>query len=345
MPRARPFIYAIRCHLWRMTVMLAMAGALSSILIVGGLRCSAAETQSYPTRSVRIIMPVAAGSTIDLVPRLIAPIMSAELGQSVYIENRPGASGKIGTIAAIQSPPDGYTLATMTAGTHGLLPAITPDLGYDPINDLAPIIPLTATPLGFFVNARVPVNSVAELADLIRKNPGKLNYASAGIGTGHHVNAALFLSEAGLPQSAAVHVTYRGELPAITALIQGDAQFMITNIGREFVDNGDLRILATTGRKRWFRFSDSPTTAEIGYPDVQYTGWIGLAAPVGTPPVIIERLNAAANKALQDPQVQKVLTDTGIVTVGGTPADLGNHIASEVARWKELIPKTGAKFE
>jgi tripartite-type tricarboxylate transporter receptor subunit TctC len=328
-----------------MAVMRAVACTLAGILFACGLACRAAEAQSYPTRAIRIIMPVAPGSTIDLVPRLIAPGMAAELGQSVYIENRPGASGKIGTIAAIQSPPDGYTLATMTAGTHGLLPAIMTELGYDPIKDLTPIILLTATPLGFFVNAKVPVNSVAELADLIRKNPGKFNYASAGIGTGHHVNAAIFLSQAGLPQSAAVHIPYRGELPALTALINGYAQFMITNIGREFVDRGDLRILATTGRTRWFRFPDSPTTAEIGYPGVQYTGWIGLAAPVGTPQPVIERLNAAANKALQDAKVQKVLTETGIVAVGGTPADLAKHVASEVARWKKLIPETGAKFD
>ena len=317
-----------------------MIGALLACAL-----CGAAMAQTYPTRPVRVIVPVAPGSTIDLVPRLLAPSMSASLGQSVYIENRAGASGKIGTIAAVQSPPDGYVLATMTAGTHGVLPAISADLGYDPIKDLLPIILVTATPLGFFVNSKVPVKSVAELADLIRANPGKLNYASAGIGTGHHVNAAIFLSQAGLPQSAAVHIPYRGELPALTALINGDAQFMITNIGREFVERGDLRILATTGSTRWFRFPEVPTTAEIGFPGVQYTGWIGLAAPVGTPQSVIDRINQAANQALQDPQVQKVLSETGIVGRGGTPGELANHVASEVSRWKKLIPETGAKFD
>ena len=138
---------------------------LIGTLLACGLACGAAMAQTYPTRPVRIIVPVAAGSTIDLVPRLLAPSMSAALGQSVIIENRVGASGKIGTIAAVQSPPDGYTLATMTAGTHGLLPAISADLGYDPIKDLAPIMLVTATPLGFFVNAKLPVKSVTELAD------------------------------------------------------------------------------------------------------------------------------------------------------------------------------------
>ena len=127
--------------------------------------------------------------------------------------------------------------------------------------------------------------------------------------------------------------------------MSGDVQFMITNVGKELVERGDLRILATTGQARWPRFPNVPTTAEVGYPNVQYTGWIGLAAPVGTPQPIIERLNAAANKALQDPQVQKVLTENGIVARGGTPAELADHIASELARWRRLIAATGKKFE
>lgn len=319
--------------------------ALLAALISYGTTCSIAGAQTYPTRAVKIIVPVAAGSTIDLVPRLLAPAMSTALGQSVYVENRVGASGKIGTIAAIQSPPDGYTLATVTANTHGLLPALSTDVGYDPIKDLVPIVLVTATPVGFFVNAKVPAKSVAELVDLIRANPGKLNYGSAGLGTGHHVSGATFLSQAGLPQTAAVHVTYRGELPALQALITGDVHFMITNVGREFVDRGDLRILATTGKTRWFRFPDVPTTAEVGFPGVQYAGWIGLAAPVGTPQPIIDRLNQAVNQALKDPQVQKVLTDTGIVAMGGSSADLAKHIASEVDRWKKLIAEIGVKLE
>jgi tripartite-type tricarboxylate transporter receptor subunit TctC len=322
----------------------ALAAAIMGIVLTAELVRTAAA-QNYPTRAIRIIVPVAAGSTIDLVPRLLANGLAAELGQSVYIENRVGASGKLGTQAAIQSPPDGYTVATTTANTHGLLPAFASDLGYDPLKDLVPIILLTATPVGFFVNAKVPANSVAELANLIRANPGKLNYGTAGIGTGHHVTASIFLSQAGLPQSAAVQISYRGELPALTALMSGDVQFMITNVGKELVDRGDLRILATTGQARWPRFHNVPTTAEVGFPNVQYTGWIGLAAPVGTPQPIIERLNAAANKALQDPQVQKVLSDNGVVARGGTPAELADHIASEVARWKRLIAATGEKFE
>jgi tripartite-type tricarboxylate transporter receptor subunit TctC len=319
--------------------------AVLAVLLAYGPADHAAVAQNYPTRAIKIIVPVAAGSTIDLVPRLLAPFMSTALGQSVYVENRAGASGKIGTIAAIQSPPDGYTLATVTANTHGLLPAFSTDIGYDPIKDLVPIILLSATPVGFFVNAKVPADSVPELADLIRGNPGKLNYGSAGIGTGHHVSGAIFLAEAGLPQTAAVHIPYRGELPALTALITGDVQFMITNVGKELVDRGDLRILATTGQTRWFRFPEVPTTAEVGFPSLQYTGWIGLAAPVGTPPAIIDRLNQAANQALKEPQVQSVLSETGIVARGGTPAELADHIASEVARWKRLIAETGAKFD
>jgi tripartite-type tricarboxylate transporter receptor subunit TctC len=328
----------------RRTVMRRMVYATFAIMACA-LAGNAVVAQSYPARPIRIIVPVAAGSTIDLVPRLLAPGMSEALGQSVYIENRPGASGKIGTVAAVQAPADGYTIATMTAGTHGTLPGIMSDPGYDPINGLAPIVLVTATPLGFFVNAKVPVKSVAELADYIRANPGKLNYSTAGIGTGHHINAAIFLSQAGLPQSAAVHIPYRGEVPAVTALINGDAQFMITNIGREFVDRGDLRVLATTGQTRWFRFPDVPTTAEIGYPGVQYTGWIGFGAPAGTPQAVIDRINQAANHALQDPKVQKVLTETGIVSRGGPPAELAGHVNSEVTRWKKLIKESGAKFD
>lgn len=318
--------------------------ALAAVLACVALQASAIA-QNYPDRPVRLIVPFPAGGSIDMVPRALGPAMTELLGQPVVVDNRPGATGKIGVLAAKAAAPDGYTFGIANAVTHGISPAINPEVGYDPVNDMVPVVWLGEAPNGFFVNAKVPAKSVKELAELIRNNPGKYNYGSGGHGTGQHVNATIFLATTGVPQSASTHVPYKGEGPALSDLVAGHVSYMITSGSKDLVDRGDLRIFATTGKTRWSRYPDVPTTAEVGLPDIYYTGWVGIVAPKGTPQAIIDKINAAANKALQDPKAREVLAANGYEPRGGSADDFAKHLQNESDRWKKQVKATGVSFQ
>jgi tripartite-type tricarboxylate transporter receptor subunit TctC len=317
---------------------------LTALLICAALPVSA-SAQTYPDRPIRLIVPFPAGGSIDMAPRALSQAMTELLGQPVVIENKAGATGRIGVLAAKTAAPDGYTFGIANAVTHGISPAINTDLGYDPVNDMVPVVWIGEAPNGFFVNSKVPARSVKELAELIRNNPGKYNYGSGGHGTGQHVNATIFLSATGVPQSASTHVPYKGEGPALSDLVAGHVSYMITSGSKDLVDRGDLRIFATTGRTRWSRYPDVPTTAEIGLPAIYYTGWAGIVAPKGTPQAILDKINAAANKALQDPKAREVLAANGYEPRGGTGADFARHLQNESDRWKKQVKETGVNFQ
>jgi tripartite-type tricarboxylate transporter receptor subunit TctC len=333
-------------HVRRLVVSRITTRLLTTLLLVASVLSASgiAAAQEYPSRPIRLIVPFAAGGSIDMVPRVLAPAMTKELGQTVVIENRPGAVGKLGVIAARDAPPDGYTFGVANAVTYGLSPAINRNVGYDPVKDTVPMVWMGEAPNGFFVNAKVPARTIPQLAQLIRDNPGKYSYGSAGPGTGQHVMASIFLARSGLPISAANHLPYKGEGPALNDLVAGHVQFMITSGNKDFVDRGDLRILATTSKTRWFRYPDVPTATELGFPEIYYTGWVGLVAPLGTPQSVIDRVNAAVNIALKDPKVRGVLAINGYEPRGGTPADFHNHIAGEAKRWRTQVDKTGLTF-
>lgn len=303
-----------------------------------------ASAQTYPDKPIRIIVPFPAGGSIDLGPRVVGQRLGEILGQNVVIENRPGASGKIGVLAARDSAPDGYTFGLASAVTHGLAPVIIPNMGYDPVDDMTAVVWFTEYPNAFYVNSSMAVKTVQELADLIRKNPGKYHYGSGGHGTANHVNAAIFLSTMGIDQNASRHIPYRGEAPAFTDLVAGHVSYIIGTGSRDLVDAGKMRILATTGRSRWIVYPDVPTTAEVGLPDIYYTGWTGLLAPKNTPKAMIDRINEATNQALKDPKVVKTLASNGQEVRGGTSAAFADHIRGEAARWKAQIAKTGVNF-
>jgi tripartite-type tricarboxylate transporter receptor subunit TctC len=321
----------------------------ASCLLIGLAVCltphADALAQQYPDRPIRLIVPFPPGGSIDMVPRALSPALTELLGQPVTLDNRSGATGRIGVLAARAAPPDGYTFGIANAVTHGISPAINPDVGYDPVNDMVPVIWLGEAPNGFFVNAKVPARTVQELAELIRRNPGKYNYGSGGHGTGQHVNATIFLATVGVPQNASTHVPYKGEGPALNDLVAGHVAYMITSGSKDLVDRGDLRIFATTGRTRWSRYPDIPTTAEVGLPNIYYTGWVGIVAPKGTSQAVIDKVNAAANKALQDPKARDVLAANGYEPRGGSPADLARHLQNEADRWKRQIKETGVDFQ
>lgn len=303
----------------------------------------AACAQSYPERPVRIIVPFAAGGSLDGAPRIVSQHINARTGWSIVIENRVGGGGQVGTIAGKQAPPDGYTLTAINGVSHGSALALRKDVGYDPVNDFVPIILLAAAPLVLLVRSEIGVKSFGEFIAYLKKNAGKLNYASGGVGTQHHLAAAMFFDQTKLPKDIAAHVPYQGLAPAIGDLVNGNVQFMISSVGPawQHVTAGKLTALAVTSPKRIAQLPDLPTMAELGMKDFEMLAWSGLAAPVGTPPDIIRRWNAEANISLKDEGVKKQLANFDYETYGGTPDDFRQFIAQEQKRYLHLGTSTG----
>jgi tripartite-type tricarboxylate transporter receptor subunit TctC len=320
---------------------------LSALPAAGVLRPAAALAQEYPNRPVRVVVPFPPGGAIDVVARIVCRKMSDLLGQQLFIENRAGASGKIGVVGVKQSEPDGYSLAVITSVTHGTNPAVSSSLGYDPMSDLIPIVALAEAPHALLVNRKVSAHTVPELIELTRAQPGKLNYASGGIGSMHHLGTVMMLMQSKLPQNAIVHVPYQGQAPAFADLVSGTADVMISSIGSgiQFIERGDIRALATTGRRRFAGLPDVPTMSELGFRDFDVIAWVGIAAPQGTPKPILDRVNQAANTALTDPAVKAELLKADFEPIGGTPDAFSELIKSEVTRWKSVVAGSGMKFD
>jgi tripartite-type tricarboxylate transporter receptor subunit TctC len=307
----------------------------------------AARAQTWPERPVRVIVPFPAGGSLDIIPRLVTQQMGGLLGQPFVVENRVGASGRLAVEAARAAAPDGHVLMAINGVTHGSNPAVTSNLGYDPIHDLAPIVLLAQAPLAVLVQKDVPANTLAELVALMRREPGKLNFASGGAGTQLHLAAVMLLAQSGLPADAAVHVPYAGQAPAVTDLLAGRVQFMVTSTGSvmQQIRAGGLRALATTGRERWFRLPDVPTLQELGYAEFDVVAWAGLAAPARTPQPILDRLNEAANRALADAELRTRLEGVDFRAAGGSIGQMRDFVAAEVARYRKVVRDAGLTFD
>lgn len=320
-------------------------------MLLGGLATLAAPrlaaAQSWPERPIRVIVPFPAGGSLDVIPRLVTQQMGTLLGQAFVVENRVGASGRLAVEAARGAAPDGHTLMAINGVTHGSNPAVSANPGYDPINDLAPIALLAQAPLAVLVQKDVPANSVAELVALMRREPGRLNFASGGAGTQLHLAAVMLLAQAGLPANAAVHVPYAGQAPAVVDLLAGRVQFMVSSTGSmmQQIRAGQLRPLATTGRERWFRLPDAPTLQELGFTDFDVVAWAALAAPARTPQPILDRLNELANRALQDADLRARLENVDFRAAGGSAAQLRDFVAAEVARYRKVVRDAGLTFD
>jgi tripartite-type tricarboxylate transporter receptor subunit TctC len=310
------------------------AAVAAAALLSAPSQTSAAER--YPSHPVKIVVPFAAGGSIDFVARVAAKELSATLGQSFVVENRTGASGKIGVVSVKQAPPDGYTLLLGTGLTHGINPALLEDLGYDPVKDFMPAVHFASNKINFMVRSELPAKNLREMADLIRSKPGQFSFGTGGTGTANHMMGVVYLAQAGLPPGAATAVPYRGEAPAFADLIGGRVQFMIASGNKAHVDNGTLRVLATTGRTRSLLYPDIPTTTELGFDDVYYLGWYGLMAPVGTPLEIVQALNEASARFLARDDVKKILTDGGMEPVGGSIESFTKLIADDAAHWQRV---------
>jgi tripartite-type tricarboxylate transporter receptor subunit TctC len=324
---------------------LAGIGAVAAAAVVG-LRKAGAKA-SYPARPVRIIVPATPGGPYDLIPRFVADYLAKTHSWTIAVEDRPGASGIVGIVAAKQAAPDGYTLAVINSGTHGSEPAFNQHLPYDPYADLVPIVLLAQGALVLLVGKSMHANSLADLLALIRARPGALKFSSAGYVTQQHLAVAMMLQRAGLPQAACIHVPYRGLVEAVRALLAGEVDFMIVSTGsvRGYLATGELRALAITAPARSAHLPNVPTFAELGYPGYQIVAWCGLAAPAGTPPPIIARWNTASNEALQNDDVRARIDKVDYDPRGGSAADFAAFFRHDIETYRQLAAATGLKEE
>ena len=317
---------------WIATAAIVAVGALIGVQ-------GRAVAGDYPNRPITLIVPYPAGGGNDVIARLVATKMSESLGQPIVIENRGGAGSTIGTRDVARSAPDGSTLLIATSSL-AINPSLYPDVAYDPKNDFAPIGLIATSPNFVLVNPAVPVHSAAELIALAKKEPGKLDFASTGIGTSTHLAAVLFAAMAEVKLNA---VPYKGVAPALTDLLGGQVALMFCPMASVVgqVRAGSLRAIAVTGVKRSPLFPDLPTVAEAGLPGYAAELHYGLVAPAGTPGEVIAKLNGALNNALNDAGVRSRLAADGTETLPGTPGAYAADIASEEAKWGAIVKKAG----
>jgi tripartite-type tricarboxylate transporter receptor subunit TctC len=295
----------------------------------------------YPDHPITLIVPYAPGGGNDVVARAVAEPMSKSLGQPVIIENRGGAGGSVGTRQVAKAAPDGYTLGLGGTGTLAVDPTLYPTVGYDPRKDFAPIGLIATSPLIVLVNQSVPASNVQELIALARAQPGKLNYASAGVGSGIHLGTVLFADSAGIDIA---HIPYKGSGPALTDLLGGHVQIYFSSLPPAvgLVKDGKLRALGVTSLKRSPSFPDVPTVAEQGLPGFEAVLHYGIVAPAGTPRPIINKLNAALRAALSDPKVHDHIATEGAEPLPTSPDEYAADIDREETKWSALVKKSGA---
>ncbi|MCR5868114.1 tripartite tricarboxylate transporter substrate binding protein [Aquincola sp. J276] len=316
----------------RRRLVLGGLAAAAGTLGVQGARAQAGA--GFPAKPIRIVVPYAAGGGADGNARLLAQAMTAGLGQTMAIENKPGASGIIAAQSVVQSPADGYTLLFDTFPYA--VNAVLRKLPFDPVKDLLPVSQAINMPNLLVVPASAPYKTLKELVDHAKANPGKLNYASYGAGGTAHLAAELLRREAGIDW---VHVPYKGGAPAITDLLAGQVSAYFANpvSGLSYVKAGRLRALATTGPQRMAALPEVPTFKESGYPNFEVLEWNGFFAPAGTPPAVIDRLSAAVRDATRTPEVQQRLAALGIEPVGSTPKEFATFLQGQISRWGALV--------
>ncbi len=297
--------------------------------------------QDYPTRPLRLIVPTAPGGGTDFTARTIAQKLGEAIGQTVIVDNRPGAADNIGVDIAAKASPDGYTLV-MPITSFPINPHLYDKLPFDTVTDFTPIVLAASAPLLLVLNPAVPAKSVSELIAVAKSKPGQLNYANSGNGTTAHLAGELFKKMAGVNL---VSVPYKGGGPAVIDLIAGQVQVYFSTIPAALaqVQAGRLRGIAVTATRRVPLIPEVPTAAESGLPGFEVIGWFGLFAPAATPKPIIARLNTEINAVLKLAETQKRFSGDGLVPGGGTPEELGNFLRAEVAKWGALIRDAGLK--
>jgi tripartite-type tricarboxylate transporter receptor subunit TctC len=320
----------------RSVALLALLGA--------AFASAAARAETYPAKPIRVVVSTSAGGITDVCARILGNFITQKAGQPVVIDNKPGGSGNIGMEFVAHAAPDGYTLGVANTGNIVINPFLLRQMPYDPLADLAPVGSIGQVPLFLVVNGKLPPHSLQEFIAYAKAQPGKLSYASAGIGTTPHLAADAFLRRAGLN---VVHVPYRGSMPGVMDVLSGTVQMTFVSMGphMQFVRKGDLRILAVAAAKRVPYLPDVPTFAEQGLPGFEASTWFALFAPRGTPAEIVERLNAAVNAGIAAPETRARLARMGAEPMTGTPADFAALIAAETPKWAAVVKAAAIKIE
>ena len=325
-------------------VLLTAVAAAAVLSATGALAQGAlAADSAYPTKPVRIVVPLSAGGPTDLLARIIGQQLGEKLGQPVIIENRPGAGGNIGADIVAKAPADGYTLFMGTSGPLSINPSLYSKLAFNPATDFAPIVLIASAPFVVATHPAVPAKSVKELVALAKSKPGQLNFGAVS-GSAAHLATELFKSMAGLDM---VHVSYKGAAPATNELVAGQIQlsFASTPGVMPMVKAGKLTALAVTSAKRMTQLPEIPTLAESGLPGYEASVWYGLVAPAKTPQAIIVRLNTEINKILQDKSIRQKLLANDFEPAGSTPEQFDAYIKAETVKWAKVVKSSGAKAD
>jgi tripartite-type tricarboxylate transporter receptor subunit TctC len=311
---------------------------LSLVLLAG----TATAQETWPARPIRLVVPYTPGTGADILARVLGPKLAARTKAAVVVDNKPGATGNIGADAVAKSPADGYTLL-LTATSFTTNPALSP-APFDPIKDFSPVVLLATGALGVYVNPQVPAKSMREFIELVRKQPGKLNYSSPGNGGPQHLAMELLKLDT---QINIIHVPYKGAGGAIADLVGGHVQAMVSALQTvaPHVQAGRLRMLGVMSAKRAEAFPDVPTLKEQGLPDLEVETWYALFAPAGTPAAIVAQLNGEMNDFLKEGDVRDVLEKQGLVPGGGAPHLLGERVKLELARWTRVVKAAGIKAD
>jgi tripartite-type tricarboxylate transporter receptor subunit TctC len=318
---------------------------LSAALVLASttLALAQAAEASYPSQTIRIVVPFTPGGTSDILARAIGQRLSDDLGQPVVVDNRAGGGANIGAAYVAKSAPDGYTLFVIST-VHAINATLYSKITYDPVRDFAPIALIAETSQVLVVDPALRINSVAELIAYAKARPGELNYSTVGSGSQPHLSAVLFDRMTGITMT---HVPYRGAAEAITGLLGKHVHltFATAPSAVPFVKSGQLRALAVTTPARIGALPEVPTMIEAGVPGYVVAGWNGLAGPAGMPAAIVDKLNAAVVKSVKDPAMQRFLLEQGAEPRTGTPQEFGTYIRDEVEKWAKVVKDSGAQVE
>ncbi len=329
-----------RQHTRRLTFQSLAAIAL---VVLSAAAAPAYAQATYPTRPITMVVPFPPGGPTDIVARLIAQKLTEQTGQTVVIDNKGGANGNIGAMAVARAAADGYTILYNTSSIT-LSPALYKNLSYSVEKDFAPVVLTAVVPLALVVHPGVPANNVKEFIAYAKANPGKLTYGSSGNGNVTHLGAFQFAQANGID---AVHAPFKGSAPADLALVSGDIQFLTDTVNTVmgFVKDRRMKMLAVTTAQRMPLFPDVPTLAESGMPGFEVGAWQGIMVPAATPKSIVDRLNVEVMKALQNPEVRARLAAQGAQPLGSTPAEYGEYVKKELARWASVVKASGVTIE
>jgi len=314
------------------------------LAVMFALVCTCAIAQSYPAKTIRIVVPNAPGGTSDILARSIGQKLNEAWGQSVIVENRAGANGNIGANLVAKSPADGYTLLLTDVGALAISASVFPDLPFDPAGDFAPVVLISYSPHILGVHPSVPANTVKELIALAKSRPGRLNFATAGVGSAPHLAGVEFALRTGVQWA---YVPYKGGSQAVADVAAGHADLLFNGMLATFpqVKGGRMRALAVSSPKRVAAAPEIPTVAESGLPGFETGSWQGMLAPSGTPRDIVLKLNAEIRRILGTPEMKAQLADQGTEVRAGTPESLGQFIRTEIPRWAKVVKQSGIKVE